>query len=96
MSLITKIRKLPHKIRQFVSDDIVELNDLSTIRDAKGNADFSYTFRKKVIGEGYIISKLYAVYWQGWECDEWSCIAEKDGVFYTIDTNHGQLNIKRY
>lgn len=93
MSLKNKINSLPSKLRQLVSDDAVELNDL-TARDENGFVDQAYSFRKKVIEQGFIIHELHAVYHMGWELDEWACIAEKDGVFYVIETDHGRLCVK--
>ncbi len=51
----------------------------------------SESFREKCMEAGFIIQKLYPVYFQGWECDCWGAIGTKDGKEYVLETNHGGL-----
>ena len=70
-------------------DCIKSLNNIDDDKDL--GSDPSFRFREKVLKAGYSITKLYAVYFQAWEMDEWACDAIKDGVKYTIFTSHGSL-----
>jgi len=51
----------------------------------------SEPLRKDVIALGYKVIKLYPCYHQGWEMDEWGVIAEKGGLKFRFETNHGSL-----
>ena len=48
-------------------------------------------FRKKCIGDGFVLIHVYPIYHQGWEMDEWGAIGQKDGKLYILETNHGSL-----
>ena len=93
MTLVDKIKKLEPVIEVEVSSDEEELNYLPAYY-TMGEVDMSHMFREKVIEKGFIITKLHACYWQGWEYDEWSCeAADASGGTYKIHTNHGHLDI---
>ena len=51
----------------------------------------SLDFRTQCIKEGFKILNLYPVYHQGWECDYWGAVGEKDSKTYLLETNHGGL-----
>lgn len=96
MNLIDKIKKLDTVITVLVSEDGKELNSYRIHVFPRGFEephDPSNDFRREVIERGFYITKLFANYYQGWECDEWSCqaVAVKDGIIYMISTSHGSL-----
>jgi len=89
-TLKEKILNSPSFLEHLVSSDMVELNSV------KGEYDPSIDFRKKVLEKGYTIVALFARYYQGWECDEWSCEAvDIMGSQFFIATDHGHLVIER-
>lgn len=51
----------------------------------------SLSFRRDCLEKGFVLEKMYALYYQGWECDEWGAIGTKDGKTYVLETNHGSL-----
>lgn len=51
----------------------------------------SLYFRQTCIEEGFKILSLYPIYHQGWECDYWGALGEKNGKTYLLETNHGGL-----
>jgi hypothetical protein len=52
-------------------------------------------FRRDCIEAGYRLTRLYPVYHQGWEMDEWAAEGTKDGKKWHITTNHGKLQVER-
>lgn len=93
MTIKEALNKLPKNIEIEIDLLIHQLNKLEKINDLE-NYDNSYNFRKQVIEEGYRIIRLFAVYYQGWECDEWSADCTKDGQKYKITSNHGRLVVE--
>jgi hypothetical protein len=65
-----------------------ELNSLVVAED---DYDPTIRFRTKCIKEGFKLRKLYPIYWQGWELDEWGAIGTRDGKEYRLETNHNSL-----
>lgn len=53
--------------------------------------DRSESFRERLLKAypGSKIIKLYACYYQGWECDEWAADIEIDGRVFLVETSHG-------
>ena len=51
----------------------------------------SLDFRTQCIEEGFKILNLYPKYYQGWECDYWGAVGEKDSKTYLLETSHGGL-----
>ena len=60
-------------------------------KEIKDMIDASIHFRANCEHEGFILSSLYPIYYQGWEMDEWGAIGNKDGEEYLLETNHGYL-----
>lgn len=88
-SLLNAIGKLKNVVRvplEEVSEE--ELNSFLTDEDSY---DPSEHFRKRLLESypGARIKKLYACYYQGWECDEWAADIEKDGKVFLVETSHG-------
>lgn len=90
MKLFNALKELELKIE--IPVEGVSPKDLNNIEpyDFK-NYDRSFSFRKEVIEKGYSIITLIACYYQGWECDEWACVAIKDGKKFKIETTHGSF-----
>lgn len=61
-----------------------------------GNYDPSASFRDEFLTMGFKLLRLYPMYYQGWECDQWGAIGEKDGKLYRLETSHGSPIVKRY
>ena len=91
--LYEAIKKLQNKIEIELSEvPEADLNYFPKTEDDEAeHYDRTLRFRKEVINEGYYIIKMIAVYYQGWECDQWACIATKDSQIYKVSTNHGGL-----
>lgn len=51
----------------------------------------SVVFRRQVVRENFKLLSLYCVYHIGWEMDNWGAIAEKDGKYFRLETDHGRL-----
>jgi len=82
-----QLNKMPPKISMKMSEADWEVFD----KYMENEYDGSDGFRSQCIDAGYYLLKLYPVYHQGWEMDEWGAIGEKDGVQYRLETNHGSL-----
>lgn len=51
-------------------------------------------FRRECIEEGFCLTHIYPIYYQGWELDKWGAIGTKDGKTYRLETGHGSLKSK--
>ena len=101
MDLITKIDALPNKVEVPVLGVTVE--ELNTIKERLDEEGFdmydpSLSFREKIVRK-YKHSKivqLNAVYYMGWEMDNWSAIVENKKGKFKVTTSHGWMSAKRY
>jgi hypothetical protein len=64
---------------------------IDELMDEYGVLDSSSHFREQCLGEGFKLLNLYPCYHQGWECDEWGAIGERDSKKYVLETSHGSL-----
>jgi len=48
-------------------------------------------FTNRVKEKGYKVVHVFPVLYQGWECDEWAAVVEKNGSVKLAQTNHGSL-----
>lgn len=94
MSLAKSIDNLPSKLLQEVMGVIEE--DLNSTKEKLDSYDPSLSFRTKLIKKfKFRIKTLFAVYYQGWECDMWAArVEDESGKTLFVSTNHGQLNIE--
>jgi hypothetical protein len=93
MTLIKILNELPivhETIVPHTTEEQLNCTDEGSPRDY----DRSLRFRQLVIAEGFRIQKLIAVYYQGWEMDQWAAFATKDGKHYKVGTNHGSLEVR--
>lgn len=60
-------------------------------QEAHMNLGCSRLFRDKCVKAGYRLKKLYPIYYQGWDLDEWGALAVKNGQTYILETDHGSL-----
>ena len=52
-------------------------------------------FAGRVEAEGYKIVQLIPMLYQGWELDEWACLAVKDEEHFYITTSHNGLVVEK-
>lgn len=90
MTIKQALRTVPeymeHPLGGLVSKE--ELND---IEENPRKYDPTLRFRTKVVQDGYEIYMLIAVFYHGWEGDQWAALATKDGVRYRASTDHGSV-----
>lgn len=94
-SLAKKLKNLKRKVEIEVPDLTEEELNLLPEKDNDLFPGYVYDpsedFRTEVLNNGFFIKKLIAVYYQGWECDEWACIAEKNGKSFYLSSSHGSI-----